>query len=265
MIKEYFLNYEAMNNDFTVSPRASSARDQLSRRRTTRRTGTVTLADTGAEHDDRRPRASACSTYVDGDTFMVTYGDGAQRRRHRRRCSRSTVATASSRPSPRSGPSRASACIEVGGEGGVQRFREKPQSRRLGQRRLLRLRAARSSTTSTATDCMLEQEPLERLAARRPADGLPPRRLLARRWTRTASRSPQRPVGLGRRAVGRLAAADAESACGTMKPTRTAPFVAVPPETPARRAEPGIDPEPARHTAGHARASAAGARCARRP
>ena len=47
MIKEYFLNYEAMNNDFTIclgqKPRFTTTAS------TTSRTFSVTLADTGAD------------------------------------------------------------------------------------------------------------------------------------------------------------------------------------------------------------------------
>lgn len=73
MIKEYFLNYEAMNNDFTVNlgrkseityHSAHDEQDYL-----------VTLADTGIDSHTGW-RIKQVERYIDGDTFMVTYGDG---------------------------------------------------------------------------------------------------------------------------------------------------------------------------------------------
>lgn len=72
-IKEYFLNYEAMNNDFTVC---------LGKKNAVRfHTGhqedgwTVTLVDTGLE-TMTGSRLKRAGRYVDTDTFMLTYGDG---------------------------------------------------------------------------------------------------------------------------------------------------------------------------------------------
>ncbi len=71
-IRQYFLNYEYMNNDFTI---------HLNSRETTlhhNRHGedwTVTLVDTGLE-TPKGGRLKMVEPYVDGDTFMVTYGDG---------------------------------------------------------------------------------------------------------------------------------------------------------------------------------------------
>lgn len=73
MIKDHFLNYEAMNNDFTVD---------LGRQRQVTLHGShgedglrVTLADTGLDSMTGK-RIKSIQKYVDGDTFMVTYGDG---------------------------------------------------------------------------------------------------------------------------------------------------------------------------------------------
>ncbi|GAB4517669.1 MAG: glucose-1-phosphate cytidylyltransferase [Anaerolineae bacterium] len=73
MIKEYFLNYEAMNNDFTINLGQSngityhSAHQEQDYR--------VTLAETGLESMTGW-RVKQIEKYIDGDTFMVTYGDG---------------------------------------------------------------------------------------------------------------------------------------------------------------------------------------------
>src|SRR5690349_7633009 len=73
MIKEYFLNYEAMNNDFTVCLGKESKihyRDQHPEQ-----DFHVTLAETGAE-TLTGGRVKRVQRYLDEDTFMVTYGDG---------------------------------------------------------------------------------------------------------------------------------------------------------------------------------------------
>lgn len=73
MIKEYFLNYEAMNNDFTISLGRESrlefnghhAEDGFR----------VTLADTGQD-TMTGGRIKRVQKYVGKETFMATYGDG---------------------------------------------------------------------------------------------------------------------------------------------------------------------------------------------
>ncbi|MHB8470987.1 MAG: sugar phosphate nucleotidyltransferase, partial [Gaiellaceae bacterium] len=73
MIKEYFLNYEAMNNDFTIS---------LGRKHEIQYTGAhdeqnfrVTLAETGLD-TMTGGRVKSAARYIEDDRFMVTYGDG---------------------------------------------------------------------------------------------------------------------------------------------------------------------------------------------
>jgi glucose-1-phosphate cytidylyltransferase len=73
VIKEYFLNYEAMNNDFSISLGSGNsvephgAHEEQGFR--------VTLADTGPD-TMTGGRIKRIQRYIDGDTFMVTYGDG---------------------------------------------------------------------------------------------------------------------------------------------------------------------------------------------
>jgi glucose-1-phosphate cytidylyltransferase len=72
MIKEYFLNYEIMNSDFSVN---LGRRDEvLIHNSHTERDWTVTLADTG-EKTQTGGRVKKIEKYIDGDTFMLTYGD----------------------------------------------------------------------------------------------------------------------------------------------------------------------------------------------
>ncbi|MDD5055723.1 MAG: glucose-1-phosphate cytidylyltransferase [Candidatus Peribacteraceae bacterium] len=73
MVRDYFLNYEAMNNDFTIS---------LGKQNHVTYHGTphehdfnVTLVDTGDENMNGS-RIKQAQKYVDDDLFMVTYGDG---------------------------------------------------------------------------------------------------------------------------------------------------------------------------------------------
>jgi glucose-1-phosphate cytidylyltransferase len=73
MIKEYFLNYEAMNNDFTICLGQKSAIQYIGLHK--EQDFRVTLADTGAD-SMTGGRIKRIQRYVDDSTFMVTYGDG---------------------------------------------------------------------------------------------------------------------------------------------------------------------------------------------
>lgn len=73
MIKEYFLNYRAMNSDFTLS--LGEHRSITYHGNHDENNFTVTLADTGLTADTGS-RVAQIEKYVDGDDFMVTYGDG---------------------------------------------------------------------------------------------------------------------------------------------------------------------------------------------
>lgn len=73
VIKEYFLNYEAMTNDFTIHLGQKNqiiyhdAHDEQD--------FTVTLVDTGLENMTGS-RIKQIERFIYDDTFMVTYGDG---------------------------------------------------------------------------------------------------------------------------------------------------------------------------------------------
>ena len=72
-IKEYFLNYEAMNNDFTIS---LGQKSQIQYNEVHTEQGfQVTLADTG-QATMTGGRVKRIQKYIDGDTFLLTYGDG---------------------------------------------------------------------------------------------------------------------------------------------------------------------------------------------
>jgi glucose-1-phosphate cytidylyltransferase len=73
MIKQYFCHYEVMNNDITVQ---LGQPEQLCIHQSHNEIGwKITLADTG-ETALKGARLKRLEKYIDGDTFMVTYGDG---------------------------------------------------------------------------------------------------------------------------------------------------------------------------------------------
>ncbi|MGD0497938.1 MAG: glucose-1-phosphate cytidylyltransferase [Bryobacteraceae bacterium] len=160
MIKEYFLNYEAMNNDFTIRLGGEShidfngAHEELNFR--------VTLADTGQE-TMTGGRIKRIERYVDGDTFLVTYGDGladvnipelvAFHKSHGK------IATVTAvRPSSRFG------VLETTSDGAVLEFSEKPQLDGWASAGFLVFERKLFEYIGT-DDCTLEREPMRRLAA----------------------------------------------------------------------------------------------------
>jgi len=159
MIKEYFLNYKAMNDDFTIrlgDQRITTYHDEHGEQ-----DFRVTLAETGyATMTGGRIRR--IERYIDDDTFLVTYGDGvadvdlrALVEFHRSHGKLATLTAV--RPQSRFG------MVELAGDGRVQHFQEKPvldQWVHVGffvfHRRLF--------DYLPGDDCILEREPLERLA-----------------------------------------------------------------------------------------------------
>ncbi|MBY0507276.1 MAG: glucose-1-phosphate cytidylyltransferase [Bryobacteraceae bacterium] len=159
MIKEYFLNYAAMNNDFTIA---------LGNKASIRFEGEhleqgfqVTLADTGQE-TMTGGRIKRIQKYVDGDLFMVTYGDGVAdidiRRLldfHHRHGKAATITTV--KPHSRFG------ILDTAADGRVQAFAEKPQLDGWASAGFLVFdRKLFDYLDDDST--VLEREPLERLA-----------------------------------------------------------------------------------------------------
>lgn len=73
MIKEYFINYELMNNDFTI---CLGKKDNITYRdKNDEKDFCVTLADTGQE-TMTGGRLKRVKRYIDDENFMLTYGDG---------------------------------------------------------------------------------------------------------------------------------------------------------------------------------------------
>lgn len=159
MIKDYFLNYEAMNNDFTINlGRQSHITYHDSHAEQDFR---VTLADTGQE-TMTGGRVKRVQSYVDDDTFLVTYGDGvadvdisALLAFHRQHGKLATVTTV--RPYSRFG------ILELGDAGDVIQFTEKPQLDGWASAGYFVFNR-RIFDYLTDDGCVLEREPLEHLA-----------------------------------------------------------------------------------------------------
>lgn len=72
MIKEYFYNYEVLNNDFTIELGKGSIQIHSNHDETGWK---ITLADTG-DKALKGARLKRIEEYVDSEHFMMTYGDG---------------------------------------------------------------------------------------------------------------------------------------------------------------------------------------------
>ncbi|MFP6570912.1 MAG: glucose-1-phosphate cytidylyltransferase [Dehalococcoidia bacterium] len=159
MIKEYFLNYEAMNNDFTTTLGRESgievhgSHDEQEYR--------VTLADTGQE-TMTGGRIRRIKSYVEGDTFLLTYGDGvsdidigALVEFHSSHGRLATVTAV--RPTSRYG------VMDLEPNGNVMRFEEKPELNAWISAGYFVL-DRRVFDYLDDDDCIFEREPLQRLA-----------------------------------------------------------------------------------------------------
>jgi glucose-1-phosphate cytidylyltransferase len=162
MIKEYFLNYDAMSNDFTICIGKRQAVDFHDAH--TEQEFRVCLADTGQE-TMTGGRLKRVARYLDSDTFVLTYGDGladvdinALLSFHQAHGKLATVTTV--RPTSRFG------ILDLDKNGRVSRFAEKPRSEDWASagffvfnRKVLRY------LDGEGDDCVLERGPLQRLCA----------------------------------------------------------------------------------------------------
>ncbi|HEX8204374.1 MAG TPA: glucose-1-phosphate cytidylyltransferase, partial [Isosphaeraceae bacterium] len=160
MIKEYFLNYEAMNNDFSIC--LGSQHRVTYHNAHAEQDFQVTLADTGAE-TMTGGRIKRVQPYIDGETFMVTYGDGLAdlnlRALYEFHQGHGRLATVTAvRPPSRFG------ILDVDAAGRVERFAEKPQLDGWASAGFF-VFDRRVLDQLGGDDCVLEREPLERLAA----------------------------------------------------------------------------------------------------
>ena len=161
MIKEYFLNYEAMNNDFTISLGKRAQIDFNGGHEA--QDFCVTLADTGAE-TMTGGRLQRVARYLnDDERFMVTYGDGvsdvdipALLAFHKSHGKLATVTTF--RPVSRFG------ILSINEERQVRSFMEKPRADAWASAGFFVFERAVLNYVE-GRDVMLEREPLQRLAA----------------------------------------------------------------------------------------------------
>jgi glucose-1-phosphate cytidylyltransferase len=160
MIKEYFLNYEAWNNDFTIelgkrdSLRFHDAHDEAH--------WTVTVAFTGEETMTGGRVFRAARYLTAGEPFLVTYGDGladvdiaALCAFHRAQGTLATVTTV--QPTSRFG------VMDVADGGKVLHFREKPKLEGWINVGFFIFEPRALDYLDDA--CVLEEEPLAALAA----------------------------------------------------------------------------------------------------
>ncbi|MEI8230797.1 MAG: glucose-1-phosphate cytidylyltransferase [Candidatus Peregrinibacteria bacterium] len=160
MIKEYFLNYEAANNDFTIQlgSRPSFAYHGAHTEQDFR----VTLADTGLDAFTGA-RIKRVARHLTDETFLVTYGDGVSDVNirdllafHRSHGKLATVTTV--RPQSRYG------LIEFQEGGRVLSFAEKPQTDGWASAGFFVFQRGALEYLDTDSGCILEQEPLRQLA-----------------------------------------------------------------------------------------------------
>src|SRR5208337_1556968 len=122
MIKDYFLNFEWLSHDFTLSL-GDGARKTLIHTNSLENWN-ITFANTG-EETDTGGRVKRIEKYIDGDTFFLTYGDAVAnvdiRKLHEYHQAKGKMATVTAaHPSSRFG------VLEVDGSGIARTFHEKP-------------------------------------------------------------------------------------------------------------------------------------------
>jgi len=159
MIKEYFLNYEAMNNDFTIRLGSEQRIDYHDMHR--EQDFSVTLADTGVD-TMTGGRLERVMRHLKEDTFMVTYGDGvanvdltALLAFHHAHGKLATVTTV--RPPSRFG------VLDIEPDHTVSSFREKPQLDSWSSAGFFVFNRGVFDYLC-GDECVLEQQPLQQLS-----------------------------------------------------------------------------------------------------
>ena len=159
VIKDYFLNYEAQNQDFTVH--LGSKADITYHGEHDESDWAVTVVDTG-QATQTGGRVKRVERHVRDDRCLVTYGDGladiditALLAFHESHGALATVTTI--RPLSRFG------VMDIDDDGRVQRFREKPQSDGYVNGGFFIFEP--DAFAYLDEDSVLEQEPLAALAA----------------------------------------------------------------------------------------------------
>lgn len=161
MIKDYFLNYEAMNNDFTIS--LDPGRPIEYHGSHDERSFKVTLVDTG-QNAMTGGRVKRVQRYVGNEAFMVTYGDGLANvdidkilKFHRSHGKLATVTTM--RPISRFG------ILDIANDGVVTKFAEKPAEAGWANAGFFVFEPGVFDYLQGGESCILERDPMERLVA----------------------------------------------------------------------------------------------------
>lgn len=159
MIKQYFLDYEAMTNDFTINLGRMHAIAYHGQH--DEQNFAVTLAETG-ENTMTGGRVKRVQKYINDDTFMVTYGDGLSDVNiakllefHKSHGKIATVTTM--KPQSRFG------ILDLDTDGTVKSFAEKPQMDGWASGGYFVFQRKFFDYLGD-DDCVMEREPLERLA-----------------------------------------------------------------------------------------------------
>jgi glucose-1-phosphate cytidylyltransferase len=162
VIREYFLNYEAMNNDFTITL-GDRRQDIETHGAHQEHDFRVTLAETGAD-TMTGGRVKRIERFIDGDTFMVTYGDGLANvdvrqllAFHRAHGKLATVTSV--HPISRFG------MIETDDSGQVRSFVEKPQTEGWINAGFFVFERGVFDYFEEGDRCVMERETMARLAA----------------------------------------------------------------------------------------------------
>lgn len=160
MIKEYFLSYEAMNHDFTLTLGAKHA---IQLHGKSNEEFNVTLADTGLSTMTGGRLRRAARYLAEDDVFLMTYGDGVADidlgklvEFHRQHGKLATVSVV--RPTSRFG------MLDVSDDGVVTQFAEKPQSLNWASAGFFVLNRQVIDLID-GDDCVFEKGPLEQLVA----------------------------------------------------------------------------------------------------
>lgn len=160
MIKEYFLNYFTHNSDVTVNLENNEVEVHRSKSETFK----VTMVDTGLE-TMTAGRLKRIEKYIDGEEFMLTYGDGVSdinikelvefHRKNNKLCTMSVI-----QPGSRFG------VIDMDKNGLVTSFREKPveSGSWINAGFFVMNKKIFSYLKSDADEVMWERQPLEDLA-----------------------------------------------------------------------------------------------------
>jgi glucose-1-phosphate cytidylyltransferase len=159
-IKDYFLNYEAMNNDFSI---CLGQKSQIQYHGSHEEQGfNVTLADTGIG-SMTGGRIRRVRRYIEDETFLLTYGDGVcdvnVRRLVEFHKSHGRIATVTSVP-----PVSRFGMLDLGPGDDVRKFAEKPPTDGWMNAGYFVLNPGVFDYLA-GDDCIFEREPLERLAA----------------------------------------------------------------------------------------------------